>query len=115
MINLTEHEEAVLLKEYLDVLQTQGKISLYSHIPNETFTNSWKTKKKNKAEGVHTGVPDYLIVTPKKVIFLKLKRAKESYPRKDQRYWLSELDNKTIKTGWAKGFDGAVKFITENL
>lgn len=112
---MTEHEEAILLKEYLDVLQNQGKITLYAHVPNETFTRSWRQKQKNTAEGVKSGVPDYIIVTPKKVLFLELKKKKDSYPTPNQRYWLSELDNKETITGWAKGFDAAVEFITKNL
>lgn len=114
-MDLSEHQVATLLAQFLDVLQNQGKVSVYSKIPSETYTTSRNQKRKNKQEGVHTGVPDYIIVTERKVIFLEIKKDKGSYLRPDQKVWQAELHGKEIVVGWARGFDEAVEFISSNL
>lgn len=111
----TEHEEAVTLAQYLEILQVQGKIQLYSHIPHETFTRSWGTKRKNKAEGVKKGVPDYIIVTKNKVLFIELKRLKGSVVSDEQRHWLECLINKETIPAIAYGFEDAKRFIDSVL
>lgn len=112
---LTEHQEAVTLARYLDVLQLTGKIFLYSHVPNETFTKYWSVKTKNKQEGVHIGVPDYIIVTSGKVLFIELKRTKGSVTSDEQINWLTALEGKEIVTYLAHGADDAIKFVEEQL
>lgn len=114
-IILTEHEEAKLFAEFLNVLQTTGRINLYSHIANGAFTRNWGTKTKNKQEGVRKGVPDYIIVTERFVLFVELKRLKGSKIYIEQQQWVDGLQGKTSKAFIAKGFDQAVEFITNNL
>ncbi len=114
-VNLTEHEEAELLAEYLDQLQATEKITLFSHIPNETFTRNWGTRMRNKREGVRKGVPDYIIITDTKCLFLELKRRKGSNITQEQVQWNMHLQGKQTSAYIAKGFDEAVKYITDNL
>lgn len=114
-ITLTEHEEAVLFAEFLDKLQDMGKITLFSHIPHETFTKNWGTKRRNRLEGVKRGVPDYIIITDKKVLFVELKRKKKSNVSEDQKVWNEHLQFKQTAAYIARGFDEAVSFVNDNL
>jgi len=107
----TEHEEAIILASYLDLLQKTGKIELYSHIAQETFTKSWGTKRRNKAEGVRSGVPDYVVITKGLVIFLELKRVKGSVVSSDQHAWIKGLQGKKTKSKIVYGFNEAKKFL----
>lgn len=109
----TEHDEAVLLTQYLDILAAQGKILLFSHIPHETFTRSWSAKRKNTQEGVRPGVPDYVIITATSVIFLELKRIKGGKLSLEQKRWLNHLPGKQTVTIYAQGFDEARLMLEE--
>lgn len=103
-----------MVAEYLELLKRQGKVLLYAHIPQETYTTSWAVKVKNTKMGVRRGVPDYLIVTPTKVLFLELKRKKGGVVSLEQLEWLDKLNAKTTSTGVAKGFDEAQAWIDEH-
>lgn len=102
-----EHDECLALVAYLDILQKQGKIISYTHIPQETYTKNWGTKMRNKREGVKPGMPDYVIVYPSKVLFLEMKRAKGGVVSPEQKKWLEILNNKSTATGVGKGFESA--------
>lgn len=108
---LLEAQEGQLLAGYLLYLQRQGKISVYSHIPNETYTTSWNQKRKNRVQGVRAGVPDYIIVIKDFVVFLELKRQKGGVVSPEQREWLAATDNKMTVSTVAKGFEEAKRFI----
>ncbi len=111
----TEHDEAVALAQYLEILQKQGRIELYSHLPHETFTRNWGTRMRNKREGVKKGVPDYIIVTKEKVLFIELKRIKRSATSQEQDQWLFALNDKRTVSGVSLGFEQARKVIENNL
>lgn len=106
-----EAREGEALAGYLLYLQRQGRISVYSHIPNETYTTSWNQKRKNRMQGVRAGVPDYIIVIKGFVVFLELKRVKGGVISPDQKEWLAAVDNKITVSTVARGFDEAKKFI----
>ena len=110
----TEHEEAVPLAAYLHFLQNLGKITLYSHIPHETYTNSWKAKRKNASEGVRKGVPDYIIVINDTVLFIELKRKRGGFVSDEQVLWIEGLSHKKTIAYIAKGFEEAKRHI-DNL
>lgn len=74
--------------QYLDLLMVQNKVLEYSHVPQETFTRSWGIKMKNKAMGVRAGVPDMIILFPKGVLFLELKREKRGKVSEAQERWI---------------------------
>lgn len=113
---LSEYQECLLLVDYLNILKAQGKIIAYTHIPNETYTTSWSVKRKNKALGVSSGFPDYIILTRDKIIFLEMKREKAGLISDKQIKWLLNLDSydNTIARA-AHGFKKAKKLIDEVL
>lgn len=111
----TEHEEAKALAEYLEILQKLGKIQLYSHLSQETFVKNWGVKMKQKQEGVRRGVPDYIIITNKEVLFIELKRIKGSTISHEQQDWIIGLKNKKTKAKICEGFDKAKEFIEMNI
>lgn len=111
----TEHDECVTLVEYLNILVSQKKVVCFSHIPQETFTKSWKTKRKNKQEGVHSGVPDYIIVIPSNIFFIEMKRVKGSVTSQAQKDWIEALNTAGVPAFVAKGFDQAKSIIDTEL
>jgi hypothetical protein len=112
-LNPTEHEDAVTLARYLLVLQRMGKITLYSHVPNETYTPSFAVRRRNTQEGVRMGVPDYIIIVGNKVLFLELKRLKGSNTSDEQKEWILHLQGKTTEARICHGADQAMKFVSE--
>jgi len=105
---LSEEQEQTLVVEYLERLKAQGKVILFSAVPNNTYTRSWNQRRKQRAEGVRKGVPDLIIVFSNgKTLFLEMKRAKNSYPRPEQREWMEALNGTEVVADWAKGFDEA--------
>lgn len=111
--NHEEDDVTIQVTDYLEVLKMQGKVVLFSHVPQETFTKSWATKNKNKAMGVRAGVPDMIIVYPDRVLFLELKRLKGGVVSVAQNEWIDALQQVGRKTdsrvyaGIAYGFDDA--------
>lgn len=113
--NLEEDTESIRFAGYLLKLQRQGDISVYTHVPNETYTTSWNQKKKNRQKGVRAGTPDYIIVIKGIVVFLEMKRIKGGVVSPDQKQWLEALDNKITISTIAKGYEEAKKFIDNIL
>lgn len=114
-IQLSEYEECLLLVEYLDLLQAQGKVQLYTHIPNETYTKSWGVKIKNKKQGVRKGFPDYVVVLTDKVIFLEMKKAKGGVVSKEQKQWLDALSSLGHIAVACRGFDDAREVLERQI
>lgn len=111
----TEHMEGMVLTKYLDLLVSLGKVVVFTHTPQETFTKSWGIKMRNKQAGVRKGIPDYLIVTPKKILFIELKRVKGGHVKPDQKIWIEALNTAGATASVCKGFDEAKKFLDENI
>lgn len=110
-LTLTEFQECRVFVEYL---QLNKKVLLYSHIPNETYTKSWNQKRKNTAMGVKSGVPDYVILTRKKCLFVEMKRKKGNKSTPAQDTWISTLNRLGIPARVCYGADEAIKFVGEN-
>jgi|TARA_R100001530_G_scaffold10633_1_gene10471 hypothetical protein len=116
MIPLTEHEESVILANWLDV-----KGLLYSKIPSETYTTSWNQKRKNKIEGVKKGVPDYFILINSNVgrtvlVCIELKRVKGGVVSLEQKEWIKQLNKVAdVEAHVCKGADVAIEIIKELL
>ena len=104
-----EQAECRTFVEYLELLQKQGKIGLFTHSSNETYTKSWKIKNRNKAMGVRAGMPDYLICLPahKTLLFIEMKRVKGGTLTVEQKAWLKMLNECGVIALVAKGFDEA--------
>lgn len=111
----TEHDECVLLKDWLDQLLWGGKIKNYTHVPNETYTESHTQKRKNKQEGVKSGFPDYVILTQKCLIVVEMKRVKGGEVSETQKVWLAHFTELGIPNIVANGFDEAKDFIKKYL
>lgn len=111
LLNPVEDDEAIALTHYLNFLQDQGKIILFSHITNETYTRSWAAGKKRKSMGLRPGVPDFLILTKTKILFLELKRKKGGKLSLEQKHWLEELAKRGATVDTCLGFDHAKQFV----
>jgi len=90
----TEYAECLVLVEWLELQQNLGNVLLFSHVPSETFTKSWKQKAKNKASGVRRGVPDYIVITgASHVCFVEMKRISRSNTSAEQKEWIEALSD----------------------
>jgi hypothetical protein len=112
----TEHIEALALKQYLDILVAQKRVSCYSHIVNEFKLGPrfMGLLYNLKLEGWNRGVPDYIIVLPhNEVLWVELKRTKGSTVSTEQKAWIEALNwpggNSHARA--CKGFDEARAFI----
>lgn len=103
----TEYQEQCMVVEYLDLLMQQGKVIVFSAVPNNTYTKSWSQLRKQKMEGVRPGVPDLIIVTPTTVLFLEMKRVSGGKIGDQQKVWLEALPHKEVVARVCKGFDEA--------
>jgi len=113
---LTEYEECIILFDYLSLLQNKGKIILFTHIPNSTYTPSWNQKRRNKRMGVSAGVPDYMIITKKKLLFIEMKREKGGVISEEQNMWIDGLNSvKGVFASVARGFDEAKNIVDNNI
>ena len=112
-LEIAEQSQVV---EYLELLKLQGKITLFSAVPNNTFTNSWNQKRKQVKEGVRQGVPDLLILTPSTILFLEMKRVKGGVVSEDQKAWILALqDRPGVVAKVAHGFIEARNIIESCL
>jgi len=112
----TEDEECLALVDYLELLKSMGKIVVFTHTANETYTKSWKQKARNTAQGVRAGVPDYVIVTLKRVLFLEMKRTKNSSTSSFQKGWNKSINaTENGRAAICHGFDEAKEWLDENI
>jgi hypothetical protein len=95
-----ESIEAETFAEWLSLQKKIGKIITYSHVPAETYTASWKTKNRNRKQGVMKGVPDYLIaLSSGTLVFVEMKRQKgirggcPSRVSPEQAEWIEALNS----------------------
>jgi hypothetical protein len=89
---------------------------VFTHIPNETFTKSWNQKRKNQREGVAAGVPDYLILTKKGIVFIEMKRIAKSRVSDEQKAWIEAINSTPgaqaeVCYGFAQAREFTEKFI----
>lgn len=107
-----ESEEQESLVQYL----TFKKLK-FSAIPSGMFTKSWAVKKKNKREGLRPGVPDMMIILPKKLLFIELKRVKGGIVSEDQKDWIDKLNKigDNIEAIVCKGCGEAIDKIEKEL
>ncbi len=111
----TEEQDCYVLARYLKILQDQGKIQMFTHIPNSTYTTSIKTKVRNKNLGVSRGVPDYMILTNKKILWIEMKRKTGSSTREEQYAWQTALNDAGCVSEICFGAESAIEIVKENL
>ena len=105
-----EDEEA---KAFAQWLQLSGY--KFTHIANESGLPphvAMIAAKKKKAMGVSRGVPDFMVITNKGLVFVEMKRLKGSSTSPEQWEWvnaLNELDG--VEAAIIKGADKAIEYI----
>lgn len=107
--------ECVALVEYLNILLVQGKILEFSHTANETYTKSWSQKRKNTQLGVRKGLPDYVVITKKTLLFIEMKRLKGGIVSPEQKKWIESLYSVGVIAEVCIGFDNAKTLIDKHL
>lgn len=115
MDHYTEDEECEMLVAHLDSLMMFGLILNYTHIPNETYTESNNAKRKNKTLGVRPGFPDYAIMTTKHFIVIEMKRKKGGVVSGYQQKWIDQFVAVNIPAKVCNGFLEAEAFIEQYL
>lgn len=84
----------------------------FHHSPNETFTRSFAQKMMNKKKGVSTGFPDLLILMPRGLCFMELKRVKGSKTSDEQLEWQAALRAAGYPCEICKGAEQAIEVLT---
>jgi hypothetical protein len=110
-----EDLECYAFVKKLEELKDNGKVILFSHIPNETYTRSWKVRNNNKAKGVRKGIPDYCIVTKSQLLFVEMKRTQGGVLSVDQLAWIEALNDVGVKARVCYGSTEAIEFVEENI
>lgn len=111
-VPLEIHEQMAFV-DYLELLKAQGKILLYTALPNNTYTTSWKQRVKHNREGVRRGFPDVVILTAhtKKILFVEMKRVKGGTVKPEQKEWIEGLNACGGVARVCRGFEEAKEFI----
>jgi len=107
----TEEQEQIALVDWLE----WNKIK-FTAIPNSTYTTSWNQKRKNKAMGVRSGIPDILCIIKGLLVFIELKRRKGGSLSKTQKEWIEELNKCSgVLAIECKGADHAIDLLESIL
>ncbi len=118
-LKISEFSDQCLFVEYLEILKSQGKVVMYTAIPNSTWTPSWGQKIKNKKAGLNPGFPDLFIIIKDRFndfkaicIEMKIKGGRLS---KEQEAWHIGLVKAGVITWTAWGYDHAKEIIDNEL
>lgn len=111
-MKLSEEQEQKLVVEYLDILQTQRKVVMFTAVPQNV--NNVRFAMRNKRLGVRPGFPDLIIVTPSKTFCIEMK-TKDTYPDRNQKDWAFALSKSGVPCYLAHGYNEAKRLIEENL
>lgn len=108
---ISEDDEEHVLADYCDVRGWK-----HTHFSNETYTTSWKQKAKMKYLGVHSGVPDHLVIVPRKdgivvPVYVEMKRQKGGTVSDEQFKWIKALRIACQYVAVCEGGDEAVEFV----
>jgi hypothetical protein len=107
----SEHVECRAFKDWLNL-----KGLLYTKTTQETYTRSRKQKHKNASEGLKPGLPDYIIIAPQGLLFVEMKRIKNSYATKAQKEWIEALNQcDGVQGKVCKGAGEAIEFVERFL
>ncbi len=107
----SEDDEEHVLADYCDL---RGWI--HTHFSNETYTTSWKQKNKMKYLGVHSGIPDHLVIVPRKdgivvPVYVEMKRQKGGTVSDEQFKWGKALRIACQYVAVCEGGAEAVEFV----
>lgn len=104
--------EAYEQTKFVHWLEDQGY--MFTAIPNSTYTTSWNQKRKNRATGLRPGLPDVLVIAENKLMFVEMKRIKNSSTTKEQKKWIEAINAAGIPAKVCKGHEEAIEFIKES-
>ena len=102
----TEEEEQVAVVEYMEL-----RGHTYTHVPNSTFTKSWKVKTRNKRMGVRPGIPDLIAIIHNNLVFIEMKRVKGGILSPAQKEWIAALEDAGQTVWVCRGASDAIKQI----
>lgn len=107
----SEDDEEHVLSDYCDVRGWR-----HTHFSNETYTTSWKQKNKMKYLGVHSGVPDHLVLVPNKsgrfyTVYVEMKRQKGGTISDSQFEWIMDLLTAGQYVAVCEGGSEAVEYV----
>lgn len=106
----SEDDEEEVLADYCDVRGWK-----HTHFSNETYTTSWKQKSKMKKLGVHSGIPDHLVLIPTKrgliPCYVEMKVKKGGTVSDTQFQWVHALRVAGQYVAVCEGGTEAVEFV----
>lgn len=105
----SEAIECLRFVAWLDTLKDSGRIQDYTHVANESVSQSQLIK--NRALGTSAGFPDYIIVARYKLIFIEMKRQRGGRVSPQQQGWLDTLLSAGQIAAVCKGFEAAKAFV----
>lgn len=86
-----EDDHTEMVAGYLELLMIQRKVVEYTHTANETYTKSPMQKARNTRMGVRSGIPDMVVVFPRAILFLELKRPDGGVVSESQKRWIEAI------------------------
>ena len=88
---------------------------MHTHFSNETYTTSWKQKQKMKKLGVHSGLPDHLVLVPTTAglvpVYIEMKRRKGGVVSDTQFKWIKALKEAGQHVAVCEGNEEAIEFL----
>jgi hypothetical protein len=105
-------QEAVV--QYLQLMQSSGKIRKFTSIPNSTWTPSQKQKNKNKRLGLNPGFPDLIILTYEHAFCIEMK-VKPNKPTEEQKDWGVALQYAQVRTFLCYSYEEAKDVIDREI
>jgi hypothetical protein len=109
----SENIECLRFVHYLNKLQSEGRIQKFTHVANESVSQSQLIK--NQALGTSAGFPDYIIVGKYKLIFVEMKRIRGGRVSPQQQAWIDTLTSAGQAASVCKGFEQARDFVEAQL
>lgn len=111
-----EHAEQVKVIQWFDKQYPKGNVRLFA-VPNGG-QRAKKTGRDLKAEGVRSGVPDLMLLTPRKEFYgliIEMKRVKGGRLEPEQADWLQHFNAQGYMAVICKGGDAAIDTIKSYL
>lgn len=116
-----EDDEQIAFVHWLE-----ANLLVFTAIPNNTYTKSWKQKTKNKQMGLRPGLADLLVlISPAQSgdglgysLYIEMKRQKGGVQSADQKTWeaaLNGLNTPHIQYYLCKGCDEAIRTVDHYL
>jgi hypothetical protein len=107
----TEAFEHKRLLMYLEQGERQ-KRWVFSHIASESSSKSQRIK--NARNGLKKGLPDFIVCTPTRVLWIELKRRRGGRTSPEQKIWIAALNAAGTPAAVCLGFDEAKAFLEKH-